>query len=93
MRMTERRLTSIAKDVVRELRARKAIETKLGDSNLASLIAQAWIEDARREDDIDVETRSLLAKQRNLPPEDSPAYEAMFQRVKREVAARRGFPL
>ena len=93
MRLSEDRILSIARIMAADMIARGAVEVKTGERDLAALIASVIIKDMQVEEDIDREARERLARQRNLPPEKSAEYEAMFDRVKREVAQKRGYPL
>lgn len=93
MRLSEERIQALAKTMAADMVARGAVETKVGERDLALLIASVIIKDMQVEEDIDREAREKLSRQRNLPPEKSVEYEAIFDRVKREVAARRGYPL
>lgn len=93
MRLSEDRIQALARIMAADMVARGAVEAKVGERDLALLIASVIIKDMQVEEDIDREAREKLSRQRNLPPEKSAEYEAMFDRVKREVAARRGYPL
>lgn len=93
MRLSEDRIHGLAKTMAADMVARGAVEAKAGERDLALMIASVIIKDMQAEEDIDREARERLSRQRNLPPEKSAEYEAMFEKVKREVAARRGYPL
>lgn len=93
MRFSEARTDALARQIARALIDKGTVEPKVGVANLASLIAQAMIRDMRQEEAIEEEAREQLARQRNLPPEGSPPYEALFARTKQEIASRKGYPL
>ncbi|MCB2155659.1 DUF507 family protein [bacterium] len=93
MRLSEERIHHLANKMAKEMIRDGAVDRKVGTENLATLIAQVMINDLRREDEIDEEVRGMLARQRNLPPQGTGEYEAMFQKLKQDVAAKRGYPL
>jgi len=93
MRLSEDRIHHLARRMADEMIARGAVDPAVRPQNLASLIAQVIINDLLVEDEIDAETRRRLESYRNLPPPGTGQYEAAFIKEKREVAARRGYPL
>ena len=93
MRLSETRIPHLASKMAREMIREGAVDRKVGAENLATLIAQVIINDLRREDEIDEEVRGRLARQRHLPPQGTGEYEAMFLKLKQEIAAKHGYPL
>jgi hypothetical protein len=93
MRLSEERIRFISKRIAGSMIRNKAVDSAIGHDNLSTLIAQVLIKDLRIEDEIDSEARQMLLRQRNLPPEGSGEYEALFLRLKEQVAARKGYPL
>ncbi|MDK2972417.1 MAG: hypothetical protein PWP23_2172 [Candidatus Sumerlaeota bacterium] len=93
MRLTEARIRALSKQIARELIDRGAVDKKVGAMNLSTLVAQAMIHDQQVEEGIEAEARERLLRYRNLPPEGSGEYEAMFIKAKEEIAARKGYPL
>jgi len=97
MRLSEDRIRHIAERIAKDLLEKKAVEADRGaPSNvriIAGLITQTIIQDLQREDDIDAETRRRMLRYPGRPPEGSGADEALFQKIKREVAMERGYPL
>ena len=93
MRFSEERIQALAKSIAKDLRDRGAVGKDISAANLSSLIAQEMIRDLQVEDEIDGEVRDILSRQPHLPPQGTGEYEAVFERTKREVAQRRGWPL
>lgn len=93
MRFSEQRIQHLARQMADAMIEQQAVDPKIGRANLSSLIAQVMINDLRVEDEIDGEVRDRLSRQRNLPPQGTGEYEAMFEKVKREIAQRRGWPM
>lgn len=93
MRFSEERIHYLAKRMAGQMIEQGAVDKEIGVNNLASLIAQVIISDLQIEDQIDEEARERLSKQRSLPPQGTGEYDAMFDRVKREIAQRRGWPM
>ena len=93
MRLSEDRIQDIAKKIADDLIDRNAVDPKAGRRNLATLVAQVMINDLSLEDKIDEETRARLARQKNLPPPGTGQYEAMFLKVKEQIAREKGWPM
>ena len=93
MRFSEERIQHLAKKMAASMVEQDAVDAKAGRANLASLIAQVIINDLQVEDQIDEEVRDRLSRQRNLPPQGTGEYEAMFDQMKREVAQKKGWPM
>jgi hypothetical protein len=93
MRLSEDRIRHLADRIAKDLVEKKAVEAGGGARFVAGLITQAMIQDLRREDEIDAEARRRLLRYPGRPPEGSGADEALFQKIKREVAMERGYPL
>ncbi len=93
MRLSEERIRDLAKKMAADMIRDGAVDKKIGTANLATLIAQVILKDMQVEEKIDEETRDRLSRQRNLPPQGSGEYEAMFHKVKAEIAAKKGYPL
>jgi len=94
VRFSEERINDIAKKIASDLIDKQAIDKKVGASNLASLVAQAMIKDLKLEEQIDAETREdMMRHYRNLPPEGTGEYEAIFIKTKQKIAKKHGFPL
>ncbi len=93
MRLSEDRIRHIAEKIAKDLVDKKAVEATRGARFVSGVITQTIIQDLQREDDIDVEARRRLDRYPNAPPEGSAAGEALFQKIKREVAMERGYPL
>jgi hypothetical protein len=93
MRLSEERIRHIADRIAKDLLDKGAVEATRGARFVSGLITQTIIQDLQREDDIDAEARERLNRYPNRPPEGSGAAEALFQKIKREVAIERGYPL
>lgn len=93
MRLSEARIRALSKQIAKDLIDQGAVDRKVGLLNLSTLVAQALIQDQKTEEAIEGEVREQLLRYRNLPPEGSGEYEALFLKLKEEVAARKGYPL
>jgi hypothetical protein len=93
MRLSEERIRHLAERIARDLLDSKAVEAPGGRTYVSGLITQAIIQNLQREEEIDAEARNRLNRYPNAPPEGSGAAEALFQKIKREVAMERGYPL
>lgn len=93
MRMSETRIRALAKTIAKDMIDQGAVEGKISVLNLSTLIAQVMIQDLKVEDEIDEEVRQRLLRYPRLPPEGSGEYEALFFKVKSEIASKRGYPL
>lgn len=93
MRLSEKRIQHLAKNISQKIVGQKTIEGTISTSNLTTTIAQTMIQYLRQEEDIDKEVRENLMKRKNLPPPGTGEYEALFSQEKQAVAKRRGYPL
>jgi hypothetical protein len=93
MRLSEERIRHLADRIAKDLLDKKAVEAPGGRTYVSGLITQALIQNLQREEEIDAEARNRLNRYPNAPPEGSGAAEALFQKIKREIAMERGYPL
>lgn len=70
-----------------------AVKAAAGADDLASAIAQVINRDLAVEEQIEMEARQMLSKNRNLPPPGTGEYQAAFTQAKQAAARRRGFIL
>lgn len=91
--MSEERIQFLAGRMARAMIEGGAVDPRAGAENVSTLIAQVLLRDQKDEEKIEEEARQKLLGYPRLPPEGSGEYEALFEKVKSEVAARKGYPL
>lgn len=93
MRFSDERIRTLAYRMAKRMIDEGVVDPAVRTQNLTTLIANAIEADLRMEDEIDAEARERVSKYRNLPPAGTPEHEAAFEKEKRFVAQRRGYPL
>ncbi|MGF1574038.1 MAG: DUF507 family protein [Sumerlaeia bacterium] len=93
MRLSEKRINALAKTIAAKMKTNGSFQKSGSQMDLSSLISQTMIQYFSQEEEIDLEVRQLLAKQKNLPPEGTGEYQAAFQQEKIKLANKKGYPL
>ncbi len=93
MRLSEDRINAIAEKIARQLVKKRMIVTQRNLRQVTAWIEKPILEDLSREADIDEEVARYIKGLASPPPEGSFDYQALFQRKKEEISARRGFKI
>lgn len=93
MRLSEDRIDAIAYKIAFHLVKKRQIISKKNVRQVSAWIEKPILEDLRREDAVDKEVTEYIAGLEKKPPAGSFEYQAMYQKKKEEVAARRGFKM
>lgn len=93
MRLSEDRIDAIAQKVAHRLVKKGHVASKRPLRQVSAWVEKAMLDLLKMEDAIDQEVAAYIEGLSNKPPQGSFAYQALFQKKKEEVAARRGFRL
>ncbi len=93
MRLSEERIDAIANKIAFHLVKKRQIISTKNLRQVTAWVEKPILEDLQREDAIDREVTEYIAGLEKKPPAGSFEYQAMYQKKKEEVAARRGFTL
>ncbi len=93
MRLSEERIRDVSRKMAADMIREGTVAADVGERNLATLVAQIIINDLRAEDTIDELTREKLSRYKHVPPAGSGEYDALFSKVKAEIAREKGYPL
>ena len=90
MKLSENRIRNLSKKIATALLTRGVVTTTSTPESVVSCVSKVLLHDRERDEALDEEARSWLAKQRNTPPVGSGEYMAVFSQTKRQLALRKG---
>ena len=93
MRLSEERIDSIAQKIAFHIVKKRIVRTTHNLRQMSAWVEKPILDHLSREDGIDDEVTRYIEGLEKKPPQGSFEYQAMFQKKKEEVAARRGFEI
>ncbi len=91
MRLSEERITVLAKDICERLLDEELVDLEMAEEDFARLLEAVIMADLRIEDEIDEQTTTFLLKNRPQVEEGSTAWEVEFERKKLDLSMARGY--
>ncbi len=91
MRLSEERITVLAKEICERLLDEELVDIELAESDFMRLVEMLIMTDLRIEDEIDEQTTTFLLKNRPQLEEGSTAWEVEFERKKLDLSMARGY--
>ncbi len=91
MRLSEERITVLAKDICDRLLDDELVDIEMAEEDFARLLEALITADLRVEDEIDEQATTFLLKNRPQLEEGSTAWEVEFERKKLDLSMARGY--
>ncbi|MBK6736059.1 MAG: DUF507 family protein [bacterium] len=91
MRLSEERITVLAKEICERLLDEELVDIELAENDFMRLVEMLIMTDLRIEDEIDEQTTTFLLKNRPQLEEGSTAWEVEFERKKLDLSMARGY--
>lgn len=91
MRLSEDRVSFLAKQIAQELTDKNMIKFSGSSIVLETEIGRVLLEDLRIEDEIDREVVDMIDRMQRKPPQGSAEWQALFTAKKEEIARRRSY--
>lgn len=93
MRLSEERITVIARDVCNTLLDEELVDLEIDEDRFEFLVTSLIIKDMQVEDEIDEEATAWVRKHRSHIEENSTEWDIEMERAKEEIAVSRGHVL
>lgn len=91
MRLSEERITVLAREVCDRLLDEELVDIEIAETDFARLLEMLILADLRIEDEIDEQATAFLLKNRPQLEEGSTAWEVEFERKKLDLSMARGY--
>ncbi len=91
MRLTEERITVIAREICDRLLDEEIVDLEIAENDFRHLIENLILRDLRIEDEIDEEATAFLLRTKPHLEEGSTEWEVELERKKEDLAVARGY--